>query len=153
MKTEGFVELTKQLKDLGGAVSGKQLRSAAFTAMLPALRAAQKAAPVGNPPYFDKTDKRQRDPYPRKTYKGKLVSPGFSSRNISRKSILDNAGSRVRVLLGMKPEAFTAVQFIEFGTSKIPKRPWLEPSFRQSIPAVDDRFRAALKRLLAKAAR
>jgi hypothetical protein len=55
-------------------------------------------------------------------------------------------------MLGVRPEAFYAVQFIELGTSKIPKRPWLEPAFRQSITAVDLRFQSEIKRLIDRAA-
>jgi len=56
-------------------------------------------------------------------------------------------------MLGVRPEAFYAIQFIELGTSKIPKRPWLEPAFRKSINDVDALFRQRLKLLLDKAAR
>lgn len=149
--THGYRELSRQLKRMADAPRGKALRSAAMTAMLPALRAAQAAAPQGNPPYQYRGG--SFDPYPIRTYKGNLRLPGFTSRSVARKSKLSRDKNHVRVLLGVKPEAFYATQFIELGTSRIPKRPWLEPSFRQSIGAVDSRFRFALKRLIDKAAK
>src|SRR5690606_16595791 len=111
-------------------------RASAMSAMLPALRAAQKAAPVGAPPY------KGKDPYPVKTYKGRLRTPGFASRSVARKAKVSRDGTSVMVMLGVKPEAFYALQFHELGTSKIPKKPWLEPSFRQSLPLVDARFQS-----------
>ena len=140
----GFKELSRELDALGDAVqAGKTLRQAASQAMLPALRAAQRAAPVGTPPYEGK------DPYPVRSYKGNLRTPGFARRNVARKAYVDRDG--VVVLLGVRPEAFYAVQFIELGTSKIPKRPWLRPAFRSSVPAVDNRLRTRLRALLNKA--
>lgn len=149
--TRGYRELSRQLTAMGRAPGGKALRSAALSAMLPALREAQKSAPRGTPPYS--VNGRSVDPYPVRTYKGTLRTPGFASRNVARKAKLSSGGRFVRVMLGVKPLAFYAVQFIELGTSKIPKRPWLEPSLRRSIPDVDKRFRLRLKALIDKAAR
>jgi HK97 gp10 family phage protein len=124
-----------------------------MSAMLPALREAQQRAPVGNPPYTDKSTGRQFDPYPTRTFKGRLKTPGFAKRSVARKSKLSRDGRTVNVMLGVKPEAFYAIQFIEFGTSRIPKNPWLEPAFRASIPAVDAKFQAELKKRIDKAAK
>jgi HK97 gp10 family phage protein len=161
--TLGYKELSKQLAAMSDAVGGKALRSAAMSAMLPALRAAQKNAPVGNPPYSygaRRSVKTRRtitartfDPYPVKTYKGRLRTPGFARRNVARKARISRDKRTVNVMLGVKPEAFYAVQFIELGTSRIPKQPWLEPAFRSSITEVDRRFRGQLKKLIDKAAR
>lgn len=140
----GYRELSNQLRRLGAAPAGKVVRRAALSAMLPALRAAQAKAPVGNPPYNGK------DPYPVRTYKGRLRTPGFASRNVARKGILKNEGGAI-VLLGVKPEAFYALNFYEFGKSGVPARPWLEPAFRESIPAVDARFRRRLRQILDRA--
>jgi HK97 gp10 family phage protein len=146
--TTGYKELSRQLSAMGAAVGGRALRSAAMSAMLPALREAQQRVPVGNPPF-----ESGKDPYPVKTYKGRLRTPGFAKRNIARKSKLSRDKRTVTVMLGMKPEAFYAVQFIEFGTSSIPKAPWLEPAFRASIPDVDARFKEELKKRIDKAAK
>jgi HK97 gp10 family phage protein len=104
-----------------------------------------------------KTRKRESaktfDPYPTKTYKGRLKTPGFVGRNMARKSLISRDKRTVVVMLAPRKEAFYAINFYEFGTSRNPPRPWLEPSFRSSIPQVDVRFRAQLKRLIDKAAK
>lgn len=153
MPTEGFAELQRQLKRMSAAVGGKALRSAGVSAMLPALRAAQASAPSGDPPYGPYGARAAFDPYPRTTHKGRKVAPGFTARNVARKSKLSRDKSFVKVMLGVRPEAFAAVQFVELGTSTRGARPWLEPAFRRSIPAVDRRFRARLAALIKKAAR
>lgn len=149
---KGARELSLKLSEMGKAAGGKALRSAVMSASLPALRAAQQAAPVGNPPY-QTSDGRSVDPYPKRTYKGRLVTPGFASRNIRRVSRLSSDRTVATVKIGPRSEAFYAVQFIELGTSKIAKRPWLEPSFRQSIPQVNEKLKERLKALIDKAAK
>lgn len=151
----GFAELTKQLSSMGQALGSRTLRSAALSAMLPAQKAARAAAPVGAPPYgpYPLSRTTSLDPYPKKTYKGRLVTPGFTSRSVIRRAKLSTDKATARVALGVKAEAFYALQFIELGTSTIPKRPWLEPSFRASIPAVNDALRAKLKARIDKAAK
>lgn len=152
VSTKGYRELSRQLKAMGAAAGGKALRSAALSAMLPAMKEAKASAPVGNPPYYRK-DGSEVDPYPVKTYKGRLRTPGFASRSVARKTKLSRDKTTARVFLGVKPEAFYALQFIELGTSKIPKRPWLEPAFRRSLPKVNAALGQRLKQLIDKAAR
>lgn len=144
----GFRELSNQLKAMGDAAGGKALRAAAMSAMLPAVKEARAAAPVGNPPFED-----GKDPYPVRTYTGGLRTPGFAKRNIARKSFISKDRRQVKVMLGVRPKAFYAVQFLELGTSRIPKRPWLEPAFRRSLPQVNARFKQNLKKLIDKAAK
>ena len=146
-KIEGFKELTSQLSRMEKAVEGKILRGAAMSATLPAVQAAKAAAPVGTPPY------ESGDPYPVKTYKGRYRTPGFAKRSIARKSKLRRDKKGVTVMIGVKPEAFYAVQFIELGTSRTPKRPWLEPAFKRSVRAINARFRSQLKKRIDKAAK
>lgn len=151
MPTEGYREISRQLSAMGAAVGGQVLRRASLSAMLPTLRAAQANAPRGNPPYLRRG--KEFDPYPVRTYKGNLRVPGFTSRNVGRKSWISRDKTKATVLLGVKPEAFYAIQFIELGTSKIPKRPWLEPAFRSTRHAVKVRLGKRLKELIDKAAR
>ena len=142
----GFRELNRKLNRMAEAPRGKLLRRAVMQGTLPALRAAQSAAPVGTPPY------ESGDPYPVRTYKGNLRAPGFLKRNIARKSVLSSDKRAVRVMIGPRPEAFYGTQFIELGTTRSAKQPWLEPAFRSSLPAVNARLKARLKALLDKAA-
>lgn len=148
----GFKDLSRQLSRLGAAAGGKALRNAANRSMLPALKAARTAAPVASPPYvYD--GHAPVDPYPRKTYKGRLVSPGFTARSVTRRSFLSRDRKTAVVILGVKPEAFYSLIFGEFGTSRQAAAPWLEPSFRSSIAAINNQFRRLLKANLDKAAR
>jgi hypothetical protein len=59
----------------------------------------------------------------------------------------------VKVSVGVQKEAFYAVQFLELGTSKIPKRPWLEPAFRGAVSAVDAELQKRLKVIIDRAAK
>jgi len=145
---KGFKELSRQLSKMGAAVGGKALRSAAMTATLPVVKRARNSIPVGNPPY------ESGDPYPVKTYKGRLRTPGFAKRNIARKSKISRDRRFVSVMIGVKPEAFYAINFIEFGIpGRIPARPWLEPAFRASTGDINDRMKRRLKELIDKAAK
>lgn len=144
---KGFKKLTAQLKSLEAAAGAKVLRGAMMSATLPAVKAARAAAPVGSPPYAS------GDPYPVKTYKGRLHAPGFARRSVARKSFLSADKKRITVQLGVKSEAFYAIQFIEFGTSTTPAKPWLEPSFRSSGPSINARLKKELRKRLAAAAK
>ena len=143
----GFKELSAQLTKMGEAVGGKALRSAAMTATLPVVKRAKANIPVGTPPY------ESGDPYPVTTNKGRLRTPGFAKRNIARKSILSRDKRFVGVMIGVKPEAFYAIQFIEFGTSKTPAQPWLAPALKASRAEIDARMKKRLKQLIDKAAK
>lgn len=138
---KGAKELSRKLSALGAAAGGKALRSALMSAALPVLREAQARAPVSDRDYL------------KKTYKGRYVAPGFLKRNIARKSILYKNKQTAKVLIGPKPEAFYGTQFIELGTSTIPKQPWLEPAFRSQKNAAVRRLSERLKSLIEKAAR
>ena len=152
MPIVGFKKLSQQLSRLGAAAGGKALRNAANRSMLPALKAARLAAPVASPPYTYEGH-APVDPYPRKTYKGRLVTPGFARRSVARRSFLSRDRKTATVIIGVKQEAFYALVFGEFGTSWQPARPWLEPSFRSSIGAVNNLLRSNLKANLDKAVR
>lgn len=112
-----------------------------MSAALPALRAAQSRAPISDRDYL------------KKTYKGRYVAPGFLRRNIARKSILSRDKRFVKVMIGPKPEAFYGTQFIEIGTSTIPKQPWLEPAFKSQKTVMVQQLSARLKQLILKAAK
>ena len=137
-KIIGFEKLHKQLSDMGAAAGGKALRSATLGSSLPALRAIQLAAPVGTRPH--------------RSYKGRLVMPGFLKRHIRRMSFLSRDRTRAYVLIGPTQEAFYA-QFLELGKKGFARRPFMEPAFQASIPQVRERMREKLKQLIDKAAK
>lgn len=154
----GYKELSKQLDEMSLAASGAALKRAATFAIKPAVAAAKSAAPVGDPPYhvgagisegvYGTGEIRTVNPYPKRTFKGRLVTPGFTKRSVATKIVIDRKKTVVNAMIGVKPEAFYAVSFVELGTSKMSKRPWLEPSFRGSVAEVDTRFKDVLKELI-----
>ena len=53
--------------------------------------------------------------------------------------------------VGVKAEAFYGTQFLEFGTSRIAKRPWLTPALTTRRNEVMDRLKERLKDQIDKA--
>lgn len=138
-QVQGLAALSKKLEELEGAARGKALRGAALSASLPTFRAAQAGIPVGKDAH--------------RTYKGRLVAPGFARRNIRRVTRLSRGGGSVSVLIGVRREAFYAVQFLELGTSQMAKRPWLVPAYNATYRQVTQRFAEQLEKRIKKAAK
>jgi hypothetical protein len=67
-----------------------------------------------------------------KTYKGRLVAPGFAQRSIASKTIVFKNGGGYMTLTGVKREAYYAINFVELRTSRNTPHPWLVPSFRDT---------------------
>lgn len=120
----GFDDLAKKLQTLSSDDEiGKILRPAVRSAMNDAKKRAAGLIPQGIDPH--------------RTYKGRLVAPGFARRSLRVISKLDKTKHKASAVLGVRAEAFYAVQFVELGTSKMPARPWLRPAFAASTdPAV-----------------
>ena len=135
----GFDELGKQLKNLGPAVSGKALRSEVGFALTPLKKEVERAVPKGTRAH--------------KTYKGRLVAPGFASRNVFKTAKLDKRRGSVKGSVGFKGEAFYAAQFLELGTSTMSAQPTLRPAHRAKRAEMLDRMRSKLKQNIAKAVR
>ncbi len=64
-----------------------------------------------------------------RTYKGRLVSAGFASRSLRTITKMSRDKQSASALLGVRREAFYALQFFELGTAYIPRQPWLVPAF------------------------
>jgi|14_taG_2_1085336.scaffolds.fasta_scaffold08114_3 HK97 gp10 family phage protein len=144
---EGLNKLSKQLSELGSQVGGKALRSATMQASLPIAKKAKANAPIGLEPHKTYTSKKARK------HPGRLVGAGFLSRNVARKSRLSKDRRTAYVFVGVKPEAFYGVQFLELGTSRIRKRPWLTKAMESSKSQVIERLKDRLKKNIVKAAR
>ena len=138
-KIEGLRELNNQLAAMGANASGKALRNALSSAALPVVKAAKANVPVGTTMH--------------RTYKGRLVAPGFASRSIRRRSRLSRDKRSATVRIGVVPEAFYVVQFLEFGKSRIARQPWLSKAYNSTRSQVLSRFQSQLKRQIEKAAR
>ena len=133
---EGLRELSKKLDRLSDSTSGKTLRSAAFNATLPVVQAAKAAAPVGSVMH--------------KTYKGTPVLPGFLAQSIRRRSKYKNGVATVDI--GVAPEAYYGLQFVERGTVKMPPRKWFERQFNNRralmVRRLADQLRKKIRRLV-----
>lgn len=111
---EGVAELNRKLLQLADPKeNAKVLRQSVGAAMRVVQKEARSRVPQGTIEH--------------KTYKGRLVAPGFASRSLRVVTSAKDGTATAR--LGVRAEAFYAVQFIELGTSKIPRAPWLVPAF------------------------
>ena len=98
MPLEGLDTLSKKLSNLGKA-AGKTLRSATMKATTPVQREMRNKIPIGTEAH--------------RTYKGRLVPPGFARRSLRRSSRFRNGFASVR--LGVRREAFYAINFVDQG--------------------------------------
>jgi HK97 gp10 family phage protein len=138
-QTDGFAELSKKLSRLADGMDLKVIRRAARSAMLPVVKEAERRIPKSDEPH--------------NTYRGRLVAPGFASRNIKRVAKVNKRRGVVEVKVGVASEAFYAAQFQERGTKYQPAQPWLEPALEAKQDEVVDRFKAQLKKIIEKEAR
>lgn len=138
MRIEGLKELSDKLVQMDKKMGLKTLRQAVMSASLPAFREAKLRAPIGEEPH--------------RTFKGNLVSPGFTSRNIKRRSKVDRRRGTATVAIGPINEAFYATQFVELGTKYIEEYPWLTSAFESKESAMTDRLRDVLRKKILQAA-
>jgi HK97 gp10 family phage protein len=117
-RIEGAAELSQLFKLLGKAVSGRVLKQAVHEGMMETYRRALATVPVGERSH--------------RTYKGNLVEPGFAQQNLRLKTWVSKDKTAAAAMVGVNPEAYYVLQFIELGTSRIPAAPWLTPAFESS---------------------
>lgn len=135
----GTKKLSKKLKKLIAAADPRQVRSAVSYALTPVVKDARASAPVGTEAH--------------KTHKGKLVAPGYLSRNIKKSARVSRDKQVVVGRVGPSSEAFYGTQFVEVGTRNQTKAPWLTPVFERNQSAMIDRFGDKLEERIKKAAR
>ena len=131
----GLKELSDKLNQLDTALAAKALRQSVYNATLPATRAMKMGAPVGTEAH--------------RTYRGRLVAPGFLKRSIRAISFVK--GGIATALIGVKREAFYGVQFVDRGTKNMNARPWFTSVFEQSRDAMEARLVEQLKAKIDKA--
>ncbi len=137
---EGFAELDRALAALADPKdTGKVLRSGAGAGMRLVKKQAQATIPKGNRAH--------------RTYKGRLVAPGFASRSLTVSTKLSRDKQKVFARLGVKREAFYAVQFLELGTARIARQPWLIPAYEQTKAQAVAKMREAMRRRIFQIAR
>lgn len=124
VKFAGFDDLAAKINALKDPDEvGKVLRKAVRQGMGEVKKRAESLIPQGVDAH--------------RTYKGRLVAPGFARRSIRLITKVDKSKQKVSAILGVRAEAFYALNFIELGTSKMPAQPWLRPAFAASAdPAI-----------------
>lgn len=145
---EGTKELTAKLRELASPKEqSATLRAAVRTPMRAVMSRAQANISSISP------GKRQLH----RTYKGRLVSAGFAARNLRMIVKMSKDKQMAQAVLGVRAEAFYALQFFELGTAKIPKQPWLIPAFVGSrdpmVQGVAEVMRQRIERIAKKRAR
>ena len=136
---EGVAELTRKLDALGKLEDGKALRAAVRAGIKPAEKKAKALIPVGIDAH--------------KTYKGRLVAPGFARRSIRSITKLDRSKQKASAALGVRQEAFYAVQFVEIGTARQAAQPWLRPAFDSTLSQQQQAMADSLRKSIEKAAK
>lgn len=117
---KGGEKLAKQLRALPKEVGGDALVDAVDLAADPVIRRAKSRIPV------------RQTGGPRKTYKGRVVGPGFARSQIDRKSFKSRNNLFATCLVGVGQEAWYAVEMVELGTVYQAAQPWLRPAFAAS---------------------
>lgn len=135
---KGFDDLSKKLSSLGKNTGGKFLRSSLMSSSLDVVKDARANVPKGR--------------FGHKTHKGRYVAPGFASRNIARRSSISKDKRTAFVSVGVKSEAYYAVQFLELGTKHIAKQPWLTKSLKRKRSSVITKLSTLLRRKIEKEA-
>lgn len=133
-KVDGLAALTAQLTALGKLDDGKALRSAARAGVKPIFNQAKANIP--------KSSEAAR------TYKGRLVGPGFASRNIRTITQLKPSEGIARASVGVRSEAHYAVDYVERGTKHQKAQHWLteaaEQTIDKQIQAVEDSLQKSI---------
>lgn len=116
---EGFGDLAGKLHTLSDPKAiGKVLKIGVKAAMREPQQKARALIPTGIEAHF--------------SYLGRILTPGFARRSIRVITKVLGGGLAAFALLGVRKEAFYAVQYVELGTSKMAAQPWLRPAFAAS---------------------
>lgn len=138
---EGTAQLAKQLEDLGKALSVPIMRAAVRAGVKPVVAKAAQLIPVGTVAH--------------KTYKGRIVQGGFAKSSIAIVTKSSNGGTTVSAAVGVRKEAFYALQFVERGTKKMRPQAWLNPAFLstqvEQQTALADKLRERIEAIASKA--
>lgn len=130
----GFEELARNLRKLDAATNVRVVRQSASAAVTPAMRRIRAAAPEGSKAH--------------RTYKGRLVAPGFTKRNVKKRSMVDKATGLVTVKIGVAKEAFYAlfydVGFTRRGGAPVAATRWLSGTFSESMDEIVARYKAGI---------
>ncbi len=129
---EGLNELSLKLKKLSDGLGVKAMKDAANVAMDKTFLEVKTGAPVGKKPH--------------RTYKGRLVAPGYLKRTLKKSSRADRRRGKATVSIKAAPEAFYGVQFLDRGTKKIPARRWFADKFFKNRRQIESTFASELRK-------
>jgi HK97 gp10 family phage protein len=146
---EGVAELTRQLQALASLEDGKALKRCVKSGINEAFKRAQQIIPVGTQIHRAATTKRQKH----FGIKGITVGPGFAKASLRTISTINAEKNIASGILSTRKAAYYAVQFLEFGTHKMPAHPWLRRSLLESRDAAEGALRNSLQVSIDKAAK
>ena len=127
----GFDELNRALKQLAPRKQRNAIRNAARAAVQPTKRRAEALVPRGTRAH--------------RTYRGRLVAPGFASRNINVNTKASRDGSLIDATVGTRKEAFYVRQFLEVGTKYVDEQRWLRPAYEATRGTMVNLFKQQLR--------
>ena len=135
IKIEGIKELEKKLRELQGDAAIKTIRKSMVYATRPTRTEMKAAAPVSTAAH--------------RTYKKRLVTPGFLSRSIRAKTYIED-GVIVQKI-GVEDEAFYGVQFHdEIATGQARPKRWFKNTFIKNTQNIIDRMVFFMKKEIDK---
>lgn len=132
-KIEGLKELSKKLEKLGKELGTKTLRNATRAAMVPTHKKILALTPVGKESH--------------RTYKGRLVAPGFLKRNIKLRS--SSRKGVISASISAKDEAFYGM-FLALGTKKIKAKDFFFRIFANDRAGIEAELVRQLKKRIDK---
>lgn len=138
LEVVGAKQLVKKLQAIQKECQPKIVAQAVRAAMVPMMQEARANAPKG---------KRTH-----RTYKGRLVAPGFLKRNIKLRKMKFKDKSRVGYSLKARGEAWYG-SLVETGHGNAKPKPWLGKAYRSKSEEVDSRFRQEMLKRINKAKR
>jgi len=122
----GVRDLQRRLKAIDKSIQPKIVAQAARAAMIPMMKEARANAPQGKKTH--------------RTYKGRLVAPGFLKRNIKLRKMKLRSKEHIGYSLAARKEAWYG-KLIETGFKGIPGKSWLGRADRTHGNQVSANFR------------
>lgn len=136
---QGFKELDKKLRELGQSVGGRYLRQAVGSALTTTVKEVRQGAPKGTKAH--------------RTYKGRLVMPGFLSRNIKKRTYTSKDKRKAFGVIGVSSEAYYGPQFLDRGTKHIQKTEFITGPFERNQTVIINNLKNELLKRIQQAAR
>lgn len=137
----GTKELLRKFNELQAEAKLKVLRAAARKGGNIIAKEAKARIPVGSEPH--------------RTYRKVLVAAGFAKRSIVVRTYINKRNGRVGAVVGVRAQAFYAVQFVELerGKSSARGKPWLVPAFNATLQQQQDGYKVEMLRVIQRVSR